>query len=213
MNKKTDYKDFLKMLTAAADYYGKPVSEGVQQLYWQGLEQYDFPAVEKALWDHVQNPDNGQFMPRIADITRAMQGRTQDQAALAWAKVDAAIRRIGTYADVVFDDSIIHRVIADMGGWIWFGKQSYEEWPFVAKKFEDMYRGYRVRGEVPQYQPILIGIANAQNQQDGFALQPPILIGNEMNAQRVMNGGTNQPLLQMRRASAMVHELNVKRLA
>src|ERR1700722_10096887 len=96
----TDKKRFATLLAGIADYYGKELSNGVIALYWQGLQAYDIEAVEKALWEHTQNPDAGQFMPKIADITRTMQGRTQDQAAIAWAKVDAAVRRIGSYADV-----------------------------------------------------------------------------------------------------------------
>jgi hypothetical protein len=207
MNKQADYERFLTVLTGVADYYGKELSEGVISLYWQGLQQYDIDAVEKALWDHTQNPDNGQFMPKIADLTRAMQGRTQDQAAVAWSKVDAAVRRVGTYQDVVFDDSIIHRVIADMGGWIWFGNQVEDEWPFVAKNFENRYRGYKLRGETPEYAPVLIGMANAQNQQQGFRGNPPILIGNQAKANSVMLAGTNAPLLEMRQAGAAVLKL------
>lgn len=202
-----DKKRFATLLSGVADYYGKELSNGVISLYWQGLQQYDIEAVEKALWDHTQNPDNGQFMPKIADLTRAMQGRTQDQAAIAWSKVDAAVRRVGTYQDVVFDDPIIHRVIADMGGWIWFGNQVEDEWPFVAKNFESRYRGYRLRGEAPEYQPVLIGVANAQNQQQGFRGNPPILIGNQRAANQVMAGGVVGPLLEMRQASSAVLKL------
>lgn len=208
-----DKKRFVTLLSGISDYYGKELSNGVIALYWQGLQQYDIDAVEKALWDHTQNPDNGQFMPKIADITRAMQGRTQDQAAVAWAKVDAAVRRVGTYADVVFDDPIIHRVIAEMGGWVWFGQQIEDDWPFIAKRFEAMYRSYKVRGEVPDYQPVLTGMANAHNQQNGFKGQPPILIGNEQRAQAVLAGGVSGPLIQMRPAGAAVYDINTKRLA
>lgn len=204
MNKKSDFKRFLTVLTGVADYYGKELSEGVISLYWQGLQQYDVEAVEKALWDHTQNPDNGQFMPKIADLTRGMQGRTQDQAAIAWSKLDAAVRRVGTYQDVVFDDPIIHRVIADMGGWIWFGNQLEDEWPFVAKNFENRYRGYKLRNEVPDYSPVLIGMANAHNQQQGFAHHPPIMIGNQVEARKVLSNGTTAPLLEMKQESAVL---------
>lgn len=191
----TDRQRFLTVLTGVADYYKQELSPGVIALYWRGLEQFDIPAVEKALWDHTQNPDNGQFMPKIADLMRSMQGRTVDQAAVAWAKVDNAVRRVGNYADVVFDDPLIHRVIAEMGGWIWFGQQVEDEWPFIAKRFETMYRGYRVRNETPEYQPVLIGIANAQNQQNGFQGQSPILIGDVEKAKQVMRLGVNKPML------------------
>lgn len=200
MNRQTDYLEFLTMLSGIADYYGKTLAEGVQELYWQGLKQYDMAAVEKALWEHTQNPDTGQFMPRIADVTRTLQGRTADQAALAWSKVDSAIRRVGTYSDVVFDDPVIHRVIADMGGWIKLGTHTDGEWPFTSNQFQSRYRGYKIRGEIPQYPPVMTGIASAHNRHEGFETQPPMLIGNVARAKQVMLAGTNEQLIPMRPA-------------
>lgn len=206
----TDKKRFATLLSGIADYYGKELSNGVISLYWQGLQQYDIGAVEKALWEHTQNPDTGQFMPKIADVTRNLQGRTQDQAALAWSKVDSAVRRVGTYSDVVFDDPVIHRVIADMGGWIKLGIQTDGEWPFISNQFQTRYRGYKMRGEVPEYQPILTGIANAHNTTEGFRSQPPMLIGNEAKAKQVMLAGTNEQLIQMRLASDSITDTAIK---
>lgn len=197
---------FATLLTGIADYYGKTLAKTVIELYWQGLRQYDIGAVEKALWEHTQNPDNGQFMPKIADVTRNLQGRTQDQAAIAWSKVDAAVRRVGTYRDVAFDDGLIHRVIADMGGWIGFGMKSEDDWPFVAREFENRYRGYRMRGEAPEYPSLLIGIANAQNAVQGYAGQEPVLIGKTEKAKQVLLGGTDKPLISMQSASDVARE-------
>jgi hypothetical protein len=204
---------FATLLTGVADYYGKELSKGVISLYWQGLHQYDIGAVEKALWEHTQNPDSGQFMPKIADVTRMLQGRTTDQAALAWSKVDSAVRRVGTYSDVVFDDPIIHRTISDMGGWIKLGAAEEKEWPFIARDFEGRYRGYKSRGEVPEYQPVMIGIANAQNGQQGFKLQSPMLIGNEAKAKQVMLAGTNEQLIQMRLAGDTITNVAIQRIS
>lgn len=198
---------FATILTGIAEYYGKPLSDGVIELYWQGLRQFDLVAVERALWDHTQNPDSGQFMPKIADVVRALQGRTADQAQQAWTKVDQAVRRVGTYADVVFDDPLIHRVLADMGGWIAMGEKKEDEWPFVQREFENRYRGYRVRNEIPDYPAKLIGMANAYNAKEGFREQPPMLVGNQVAAQRVLLGGASQMPLQIRSAAQLMSEI------
>lgn len=208
----SELKEFAKTLLAVADYYGKELSTGVVDLYWQGLREYDLAAVQKALWTHARNPDTGQWMPKIADIAKVMQGRTADQAALAWSKVNQAVRRVGTYADVVFDDPVIHRVLADMGGWVQLGVKDESEWPFVAKEFENRYRGYRMRDEQPEYAPVLIGMANAQNSQNGFKGQPPVLIGDESKAIAVLKGGTTAPLLSMKSASEHVGATNIPRI-
>lgn len=203
---------FMTLMVGIADYYGKELPPAVLGLYWQGLRQYDLRAVEKALWGHTQNPDTGQFMPKIADVTKMLQGRTADQAAIAWSKVDSAVRRVGSYADVVLDDAIIHRVLVDMGGWLSLSMKTEDEWPFVARDFENRYRGYRMRGETPEYPPVLIGMANAHNGKEGFALQPPVLVGNQALATEVMHGGSSAPLIQMRQAGDLAGQATIKRL-
>ncbi len=197
-----DAQRFASGLLALAEYYGKPMSDGVIALYWQGLQDMDIASVEAAIGRHMRNPDNGQFMPKVADLRRMVVGRTADVAAEAWAKVDRAIRTVGTYRSVVFDDPLIHRVVQDMGGWVRIGTKGEEEWPFVAKEFENRYRGYAMRSERPDYPPLLVGITQADAEQRGFRADPPTLIGDKQNAQLVLTGGTTAQVLQITRASA-----------
>jgi len=198
-----DFDEFSTMLKTLAEYFGKSLTPGVVAVYWQGLRDLEISELRAALNAHAQNPDSGMFMPKIADIRRMVGGTTQDSALVAWSKVDCAMRYVGPYADVVFDDPIIHRVVRDMGGWIRVGSKGDDEWPFVAKEFETRYRGYRMRGEVPAYEPVLIGMAGAHNRKAGFAIDPPRLIGDQEACQRVQRGGTTDPLLAI--APAAVH--------
>ena len=200
----SDFDKFDSMMQAVAGMYGRDLSPGVISLYWQGLQHYDLSAVREALNRHVQNPDSGQFMPKIADIRKMLGGTTQDAALVAWTKVDHAVRRVGTYADVVFDDPIIHRVLHDMGGWVTVGSKTEDEWPFVAKEFENRYRGYRMRSEQPDYPPVLIGVAGAHNRNGGFKVEPPKLIGDPHQAQIVMEGGTGRQLIGIESAGSTV---------
>lgn len=202
-----DKKQFLVLMTAICEYYGKEASIGVIQIYWEGLKQYDLQAVSQAMWNHAKNPDNGQFMPKIADIARGLQGRTVDQGSIAWAKVDRAVRTVGTYADVVFDDPLIHRVIQDMGGWIKLGQADENEWPFIEKRFVTAYQGYRMRSEQPAYPDRLIGMANAQNQVSGQPMQPPRLLGDQDKAKHILLSGETRPAEQMRQIGNLVDNL------
>lgn len=192
-------KRFAALLTGLADYYKQEISRAVMALYWEGLKQFDFAAVEKACWAHTQNPDTGMWMPKIADIVKMVSGRTDDQAKIAWAKVDRAVRSVpGVGASVAFDDPIIHRVIADMGGWSMFGTKTEDEWPFVAKEFETRYRGFRMRGEVPAYPPRLIGSYEAANASSGQQTkQETYLIGQHSAAVAVIKGGSEGHHLQL----------------
>lgn len=190
-----DRRQFHAMMIALAEYYGRELSDGVTDMYWNGLEQHDLDAVRTAFNRHTSSPDSGQFFPKIADVVKMLAGSTQDTALRAWAKVDRAVRHAGTYSDVAFDDALIHRVINDMGGWIALGAKTETEWPFTAREFENRYRGYKSRGETPEYPPVLTGIANMHNRKGGYRLDPVKLIGNTESASAVMLSGTEAPLI------------------
>lgn len=196
-----DYQPFTDMLQAIADLYGKRLTEFSIGIYWNALRHVDLAVVREAMNRHVRNPDNGQFMPKPADLIRMMEGSTQDKALQAWVKVDKALRTVGPHQSVVFDDPLIHRVISEMGGWISLGPRTDEQWPFVAREFEQRYRTFASRGEKPEYPPVLIGQAEAENTRNGLGQEPPVLIGDADGALAVMQAGTSAPSLGLQRLS------------
>lgn len=195
-----DYDEFTAMVGGLADLHDRTLSEWALSLWWAALQHYDFPAVKDALGRQLRNPDNGQYMPKPADIVKLISGTTIDAALYAWAMVDRAVRVIGSHRDVVFDNPLIHRVLTDMGGWVLLGTKTDRDWPFLAKEFENRYRGYAL-GDVPEYPPILEGIANSQNSTSFRWREPPMLIGCPRAATAVMQGGSNAQLIGMHQAS------------
>jgi hypothetical protein len=192
--KTEDRNTFAKMMIALGEYYNREISDDLMDMYWNGMSHLDISVVREAMNRHMQNPDSGQFMPKVADVIRMTGGSTQDAALIAWSKVDRAIRVVGCYDSVVFDDALIHRVIQDMGGWIGFGNKTEEDWVFVGKEFENRYRGYASRSERPEYPPVLSGMAEAQNLQLGYKAAPPRLIGDPERAKSVYERGNANPL-------------------
>jgi hypothetical protein len=188
-----DFQAFRDLMEGVYSFYGKDASKFALDVWWQALKHYDLAALRDALGRHCVNPDNGQFLPRPADVVRMLEGSTIDSAMVAWSKVDRAIQSVGTYATVVFDDPLIHRVIADMGGWAQLGTKAVDEWPFVGKEFQTRYRGYRARKTVGAYPPKLLGRFDQENQQLGFAMQNPVLIGEQDKALGVLRLGSNKP--------------------
>lgn len=185
-----DRARFAALITGVADYYRTPLSDFAIGLYWNGLRRYDIAAIEQALERHIARPDReGAFMPKVSDLTVMLDGRSGDQSAVAWAKVDRAVRTRGSYDDVVFDDALIHRVIADLGGWVWLGNQTDKEWPFIARDFQSRYQGYRMRGETPQYPHVLTGLGNSHNRNTGMPLLPAILVGDPERCRDVAKSG------------------------
>lgn len=185
---------FVDMMTAAAAIYGRDVSPTLIQLYWNALAPYDLSAVRQAFNRHVTNPDTGQFWPKPADLIRMLGGSSLDAAMQAWATVERAIRLVGGYESVVFDDPIVHRCIDDMGGWQKLCEGTEDELPFVAKKFENLYRGYALRRENVAYPGRLIGRFEAKNRIQGHPVEPPVFIGDPQKCQQVLKMDTGHGL-------------------
>lgn len=194
-----DKQKFAEMMTAAFEIYGKVFPKGSMVLYWQILKRFDFADVERGLVAHLNNPESGQFTPKPADIIRYIDGSTQTRGMLAWSKVEKAVKRVGTYSSVVFDDALIHVVIADMGGWIELGKMTEQEKPFKARDFEKRYAGYAIQGGVAEHPKMLCGIVHHENSQVGIDKKDLVLVGNEELALRVYEGGGDLVALPTKR--------------
>lgn len=67
--------DMNELLHTLAEYYGsKPPSTGTINLYVMSLTGYTQEQVEAAAAKHMQNTKNGQFMPKVADILKYING-------------------------------------------------------------------------------------------------------------------------------------------
>lgn len=200
----TDRKPFYELVGNVYAFYRMDCSPFALGVWWEACKPFDLTAVSRALSSHAVNPDSGQFLPKPADVVRSLQGGTQDQANRAWSKLDAAIRSVGTYQDVVFDDALIHAVVRDMGGWILLGQKTEDEWKFLHNEFVNRYRGYSMRGERPEYPPMLTGIAGAHNRNQGLRADPPVLLGDPNMARAVMQGGVDKPRIAIARMGELV---------
>lgn len=107
---------FFALVADVYAFYSKNTSRFALKVWWDALKPFDFDAVNQALGMHCMNPDNGQYLPKPSDVVKLLRGSSQDSALEAWTKVDTAVRTVGTYSSVSFDDPIILRVLQDMGG-------------------------------------------------------------------------------------------------
>lgn len=190
--------EFVRQIAAVYAFYGKEFNKLVLAVWWNALKHYDEAAVFDALGRHSVNPDNGQWLPKPADVVKLISGGTMDSALLAWSKVERGIRSVGPWKSVVFDDAITHAVIQDMGGWINLCATDERELPFKAKEFENRYRAYRTQGRIENYPKHLVGISEGQNASGGFRVDPPAMIGNEERCQLVYKGGNSGSSLSFR---------------
>lgn len=204
-----DKQAFTELMRAMGLMYGRKRSDvdAMAPVYWQALKRFEFAEVRRAFSMHAQDTDVGQYWPKIGDVLRQLEGRSETNALRAWTKVEQAIRRVGGYQDVVFDDPIIHAVISDMGGWVSLCSVTEDELPFRAREFMQRYRGYLATRRVADYPARLTGIANAHNARHGFRQQPPVLLGDPELAQRVLEQGGQGTGTQITRAGDLVEKI------
>lgn len=186
--KPAEFPSFAAAWVAAWSMYGKPPVDVAVRFAFDALADYDLADITRALSAHVRDADRGQFTPKPSDIVRLLEGDGETAALRAWSKIEQAVRSVGPYQDVVFDDGRIHAVVEDMGGWIGFGGVTDDEWPFKRNEFVRRYRGERLSTGHP---PVLQGIATRDNAARGVTEAPqPVLIGDRAACLRVAQAGT-----------------------
>lgn len=184
----SDGSAFHALLRGVHEFYRQPFTDFTADVWWEAMRPYEFEAVRVALNRHAVDPDHGQFLPKPADVVRLLDGGNQDAALRAWTAVDRAVRTVGPYQSLVFDDPLVHSVVADMGGWPQLCASTDEQWPFVRNEFVTRYRGARLTsgGEHPR---LLTGIAQQVNALAGQPIAPPLAIGNVDRARQVYRIG------------------------
>lgn len=200
-----DRAQFAEIWTAAYAVYGKQVSNAMLDVVFGALSAYSLRDIRTGLSGHIKNPDTGQFPPKPSDVIKHISGNSQSAAGEAWAKVDYAVRCVGNYRSVVFDDPKIHAAIERLGGWVKVSMTENDEYPFLQNHFLKLYQGFTV--QPPETFPRkLMGTCEHQNSQaSGFlrgrAKDQPALIGDPEKAREVYQGGGEQGVAQITRDS------------
>lgn len=203
---RNDRAQFAELWVAAYAVYGKQVSDGMLDVVFNALSAYSLKDIRTGLSGHIKNPDSGQFAPKPADVIKHISGNSQSSAGEAWAKVDYAIRCVGNYRSVVFDDPKIHAAIERLGGWVKVSLTESKEYPYLQNHFMKLYQGFTV--QPPEVFPRkLLGTCEHQNAQQsefsrGKAKDEPALIGNPEKAREVYQGGGDQGIAQITRDGA-----------
>lgn len=165
----SDQEKFTQGLMVLAEVYNRKLSSLLLHTYWNCLKKYPYAVFEATLWDFLKNPDYAKKnFPSPADWIKAIEGDTESKSLAAWTEIMSSIRYVGHYESVQFTDPLIHRVIRDMGGWIYLCQQSERDLIFAQKEFERRYRccyAIKKRISTPRY---LTGQIEHQNTLQGF---------------------------------------------
>lgn len=178
----------LAILAGTFSFYGAELTEFQAKAWLRVLEGFEVDQVAKAFDLHMMDPSAGQFKPKPADVIKQLQGTQGDRAAVAWSKVLRAIQGVGSWQTVVFDEGAIHAAIEDMGGWPTLCAGTTAELPFIEKRFCTAYKAHLQRGTA--YLPKLAGAIDVANAAAGFESVAPVLIGDPVQARRVLENGS-----------------------
>ena len=172
-----DKAKFLMLMTAITELHQKKLSKQLLDIYWNALKHFEFKDVQLAMNRLILDPDVGQFMPKPADIARYIDGDSETRALNAWGKVMCAVRQVGAWDSVIFDDPIIHIVLTEMGGWVSLCRKQESELSFIFKEFEKRYRKCLIKR--PTAYPERLRGKLEQNSASGSCYQSPILCADQ----------------------------------
>lgn len=186
-----DKKAFAELIAGVFAYHRTPVTPAIISVYWRGCTPYTLEQVTKAFDALTADPERGMFVPKIADIVRALQGTQTDRSLIAWGKVASAMGRVGAWRDVAFDDPLIHLCVTDIGGWPKLCRTSHEEQGYLQHSFCKAYQAYAGRGEPTEWPSFLVGCSEGREQYEKAGLPAPRikLVGDIAAARRVVDGG------------------------
>lgn len=109
-----------------------------------------------------------------------------DRAVVAWDRVVDAIRRIGGYQTVEFDDPAINAAVRTLGGWNTLCEIETEELHrFVRQRFAEAYRAHSACGIPADNAAALPGIIAEDAGRDGFPLPIPVCVSTGLPASDV----------------------------
>ena len=72
-----DKPAFQELMNATCEYYQKPVFSTIAlKIYLSGLERFEYQQVEAAISSHIAGGPNGQYLPKVVDLVRLIEGGT-----------------------------------------------------------------------------------------------------------------------------------------
>ena len=200
-----DRFEFQEVWTATYAMYRQRVSESMLDLSFGALQNYSIDDVRRGLTAHIRNPDTGQFPPKPADVIKHVSGNSVSAGGEAWAKLDKAIRCVGHYRSVVFDDPKIHAAVERLGGWVQVARTTEKEYPFLRDSFLKLYAGF-THQPPHQFPRKLVGHSEHQNALEdssfkrGRNMNQPVMIGDKEKARLVYQGGDDRGIAQLHHA-------------
>lgn len=180
-----DVSRFASSLTAVAALYGQELIPQVVEIYFRTLEKFTIDEVEQGI---SKACSSCKFFPKPVELIDCITGGTgnlADKAMVEACRVLEAIKSIGSYSTVCFDDPVTQAVIVQQfGGWAKFADLLVDSEKWFIKDFTSGYQAF-ARQNVRHY-GALPGISSGQNALTGRQHdEKPIYIGDVEKAKAI----------------------------
>ena len=161
-----DMPRFASSLMAMATVFDKSITPQVTEIYFRTLEKFTADEVEKGISKACSTL---KFFPKPVELIDCISGGTgnlADKAMVEACRVLEAIKNIGTYKTVCFDDAVTQAVITQQfGGWAKFGDLLVDSEKWFIKDFCMGYQAF-ARQSVRHY-GALPGLSQLHNAHTG----------------------------------------------
>ncbi len=136
---------FTNCINGLAGYFDKKVEPFLLEIYWKALKKHSIEDIEQGAFVLIATV---RFFPKVVEWIEAMSGgagKIEDIAEIQAVEVLRAVKRIGVYNSVKFDDPVSIAVVQlCYGGWIRLCTELMsdgEKW--FLKDFVKYYRAYK----------------------------------------------------------------------
>jgi hypothetical protein len=176
---------FASAMAALAIAFNRPLNAPLLEVFRKALDGVPIADLERAVSRAIAEET---FWPPPARL-RQLAGIAPAAAksAIAWAAVRRAIREVGAYQSVTFDDPTVVKTIEAMGGWVSLCRSDAEELSsFKAPQFQKLYSALEYdRTPAP---PLLPGLHASQLGRD---VEPPkpVLVAVQPADQKLLEAG------------------------
>lgn len=136
-------KRMVQTLLAVYALYEKELTEMALVLWEQALNGVDLDMLDRALAQHVRDPDAGRWLPKPADVHRQLRGDARDESLVAWGRVVA-----GQGAEFT-PNTPEHLALASIGGAHGFALAKAADNAFLQRRFCEAFVAYRRRADTP----------------------------------------------------------------
>lgn len=182
-----DKTSFAQIMIGLAENYDKTLTREGIKLRFEALRQFPLDAVKAASMSLLASRKYNS-MPTVADFLEHIGGgNAEDKAEIEAGKVVEAVRSVGAYRSVVFDDPVTMAVISRaFGGWVRLCQNMTDrEEKFFRREFKQAYGSYSRQGI--REGGALLGLSESQNVGRGLEYrEAPRLIGDNAKAQQVL---------------------------